>query len=193
MVGLDTVASICSFISYELLKHPDLLAQVTAEADTLFEKGTPSLHDLRQIDVIHRVALETLRRYPLSPMTKRTVANSFEFEGYQVPAGEQVLIGFAVPHLMEEYFPEPHRFDIDRYTPERAEHRQAGVYAPFGVGVHQCLGRSLAEVLIALNVATLVHDTELALESPHYQLKISRLPPIRPDRAFKFRPVRRRI
>ena len=193
MVGLDTVASICSFISYELLKHPDLFARVTAEADALFEQGIPSLNDVRQIDVIHRVALETLRRYPLSPLTKRIVANSFEFEGYQVPAGEQVLIGFAVPHLMEEYFPEPYRFDIDRYTPERAEHRQVGVYAPFGVGVHQCLGRSLAEVLIALNVATIVHDTELALEPPNYQLKIGRLPPIRPDSAFKFRVVRRSI
>ena len=180
MVGLDTVSSLCTFISYELLKQPELLARATAEADALFEQGTPDLNDVRQLDVTHRVALETLRRYPLSPATVRTVANSFEFGGYHVPAGEQVLIGFAVPHLMEEYFPEPHRFDIDRYTPERAEHRQAGVYAPFGVGAHQCLGRSLAEVLIALNIATLVRDTTITLDPPDYTLKISRLPPVRP-------------
>ena len=191
MAGLDTVASICSFISYELLKHPDLLARVTVEADALFERGTPNLNDVRQLDVIHRVALETLRRYPLSPVTRRTVANSFELADSHIPAGEQVLIGYAVPHLMEEYFPEPHRFDIDRYTPERAEHRQAGVYAPFGVGAHQCLGRSLAEVLIALNIATLVRDTTITLEPSAYTLKISRLPPVRPDRSFKFRVVRR--
>ena len=191
MAGLDTVSGICSFISYELLKHPDLLARVTAEADALFTRGTPNLHNLRQLDVTHRVALETLRRYPLSPLTKRTVANSFEFGDYHVPAGEQVLIGFAVPHLMEEYFPEPHRFDIDRYTPERAEHRQAGVYAPFGVGAHQCLGRGLAEVLIALNIVTLVHATTITLDPPDYTLKISQLPPVRPDRSFKFRVVRR--
>ena len=191
MVGLDTVSSLCTFISYELLKQPELLAGVTDEADALFQQGTPSLNDVRQLDVTHRVALETLRRYPLSPATVRTVANSFEFEGYHVPAGEQVLIGFAVPHLMEEYFPEPHRFDIDRYTPERAEHRRAGVYAPFGVGAHQCLGRSLAEVLIALNIATLVHATTITLDPPDYTLKISQLPPVRPDRSFKFRVVRR--
>ena len=128
-----------------------------------------------------------------APATKRTVANSFEFAGYHVPAGEQVLIGYAVPQLMEEYFPEPRRFDIERYTPERAEHRQTGVYAPFGVGTHQCLGRSLSEVLVALNIATLVHKTELVLDPPDYTLKIKRLPVAQPDRSFKFRVARRRI
>ena len=191
LAGLDTAANICAFMSYELLKHPELLARVTAEADTLFERGCPSLKDLRQLDVTHRVALETLRRYPLGPAMPRTVANSFDFAGYHVPAGEQVLISFTATHLMEEYFPEPHRFDIDRYTPERAEHRQAGVYAPFGVGTHQCLGRSLAEVLIALNIATLVRDAELVLDPPDYTLKIKHLPVAHPDRSFKFRVVRR--
>ena len=191
LAGLDTAANICAFMLYELLKHPELLARVTAEADTLFERGYPSLKDLRQLDVTHRVALETLRRYPLGPAMPRTVANSFDFEGYHVPAGEQVLISFTATHLMEEYFPEPHRFDIDRYTSERAEHRQAGVYAPFGVGTHQCLGRSLAEALIALNIATLIHDTELVLDPPDYTLKIKHLPVAHPDRSFKFRVVRR--
>lgn len=193
LAGLDTASNILAFMSYELLKHPDLLAQVMAEADTLFERGYPSLKDLRQLDVTHRVALETLRRYPLGPAMPRTVANAFDFGGYHVPAGERVLISFTATHLMEEYFPEPHRFDIDRYTPERAEHRQAGVYAPFGVGTHQCLGRSLAEVLIALNIATLVHDTELVLDPPDYTLKVKHLPVAHPDRSFKFRLVRRRI
>ena len=193
LAGLDTAANICAFMSYELLKHPELLARVTAEADTLFEQGCPSLKDLRQLDVTHRVALETLRRYPLGPAMPRTVANSFDFEGYHVSAGEQVLISFTATHLMEEYFPEPHRFDIDRYTPERAEHQQTGVYAPFGVGTHQCLGRSLAEVLIALNIATLVHDTELVLDPLDYTLEVKHLPVAHPDRSFKFRVVRRYI
>ena len=42
MVGLDTVSNICAFMSYELLKHPDLLARVTAEADALFDPGGSS-------------------------------------------------------------------------------------------------------------------------------------------------------
>lgn len=190
LAGLDTVSNICAFMSYELLKHPDLLAQVTAEADALFEGGIPNLNDMHRMEVTHRVAMETLRLYPLAPVVLRTVANSFEFEGYHVPAGESVLLGFTVPHLMSEYFPDPHRFDIERYTADRAEHRQAGAYAPFGVGTHRCLGSGLAEVLVTLNLATLVHDLEFLLDPPDYNMKLKYLPVVHPAPSFKLRLVR---
>lgn len=192
MVGLDTASTICSFMTYQLLKHPELLARVTAEADALFEQGITAPNDVRHLDVLHRVAMETLRLYPLAPALQRIVANSFEFEDYHIAAGERVLIGFTVPHLMAKYFPNPHGFDIDRYTPERAEHKQPGAYAPFGAGTHRCLGSSLAEVLIALNIATLVHTTELTLAPPDYTLKIKQMPTPRPASSFKVRVAPRR-
>ncbi len=189
--GLDTVANICAFMLYELLKRPDLREQVIAEADALFDQGMPTVSDLRQLDVMHRTAMETLRLYPLAPaVSLRTVANSFEFEGYKVSAGETLLIGYSIPHLMSEYFPDPERFDIDRYTAERAEHRQHGVYAPFGLGEHRCLGSSLAEVLIALNMATILREVELDLDPPDCELKTKQSFSLCPD--FKFRLVRRR-
>ena len=192
LVGLDTVSSICAFMLYEVLKRPDLLEQMTAEADALFDPGLPTVRDLRQLDVTRRIAMETLRLYPLGSVIPRRVANSFEFEGYTIPAGEDVLLGIPVLHHHPDYFPNPLHFDIERYTKERAEHRQPGAYAPFGVGAHKCLGSSLAEVLIALNMALVVRETELALEPPNYQLKIKRRPVAQPGPSFKFRLVRRR-
>ena len=177
---------------YELLKHPDLCQQLTAEADTLFDRETFSLRDLNQLDITHRVVMETLRLYPLTPVVPRFVCNSFEFGGYTIPSGEQVLIASAMPHFMSEYFPDPQRFDIERYTTERAEHRQPGVYAPFGLGAHRCLGSNLAEALIAVNMLTIFHETELALDPPDYLLKVKTSPTYHPDRSFRFRLVRRR-
>ena len=188
--GLDTVANTCAFMLYELLKRPDLREQVIAEADALFDQGMPTVSELRQLDVLHRTAMETLRLYPLAPvMSLRTVANSFEFEGYKVSAGETLLIGFTVPHRMSEYFPNPERFDIDRYTAERAEHRQHGVYAPFGLGAHRCLGSNLAEALIALNMVAILRETELVLDPPNCELKTKQTYSLLPY--FKFRLVRR--
>ena len=188
--GLDTVANICAFMFYELLKRPDLREQVIAEADALFDQGMPTVNDLRKLDVIHRTAMEIIRLYPLAPvMSLRTVANSFEFEGYKVPAGETLLIGFTIPHRMPEYFPNPERFDIDRYTAERAEHRQHGVYVPFGLGAHRCPGNRLAEVLIALNMATVLREAELVLHPPDCELKTKRSYALLPN--YKFRLVRR--
>ena len=189
--GLDTVTSITSFMLYELLKHPDLMERVTAEADALFAGGIPTVKDLRELDVIHRVAMETMRRHSLTPMIQRTVSNSFEFEGYEIPSGARIFLALSLTHNLPEYFPDPQRFDIDRYTRERAEHRQRGAYVPFGLGAHVCLGSSLAEVLIALNIATVLRETNLVLHPPNYKLKVKWLPVAQPKKSFKFKMARR--
>ena len=105
--------------------------------------------------------METLRLHPVSPAVLRTVSNSFEFAGHTVPAGRLVMIGTAVGHGLEEHFPQPECFDIDRYTRARSEHRQRGAYAPFGAGSHRCLGSGLVPVQIGLTITTILHELVL--------------------------------
>ena len=184
--GIETSASTCAFLLYAMLKHPDLLRRVTDESDALFARPKLTAQGLRELDVTRRVVLETLRMYPAIPGLMRTVANSFEFAGYTVPARADIILGNTVPHSLSEYFPEPERFDIERYTPARAEHQQPGVFAPFGLGTHRCLGSGFAEVQIALTLLTIVRDVELRLHPPGYKLKVKRSPTHHPDRSFKF-------
>ena len=171
IAALHTVASTCSFMLYALLRNPDLLAAARAEADALFAGGEPAWSDVEKMDVLHRTALETLRMYPAVPMLVRSVTNSFEFAGYRIEAGEAVFTATSVPHYLPECFPDPDRFDIERYTEARAEHRQPYAYAPFGLGPHRCLGNGFAEVQIAATMATLLHEVDLALDRPGYRLK----------------------
>ena len=192
IAGLDTMAGVCSFMLYSMLKHPDVLERMTAEADAVFADGAPTAHDIRQLDVTHRTALETMRMHPTAPVLPRTVSNSFEFGGYRLRAGDDVLMAIAVPHYLPRYFPDPGRFDIDRYAPPRNEHHQVGVFAPFGLGSHTCLGAGFAEVGIAVTMATLVHEAALTLDPPDYELKIDPIPIAHPTRSFKFRMKPRR-
>ena len=147
---------------------------------------------MRKLDVTHRVAMETLRIYPIIPALTRIVSNSFEFEGYRVPAGAQVLLGTTVGHHLPEYFPEPDRFDIERYTKSRMEHRQPGAFAPFGVGRHRCIGSGFAELQIAVTMAAIVREADLELERPGRPLKIKLSPAAHPDDSARIRLVRRR-
>ena len=192
IAALDTVASTCAFMLYALLKHPEVLAQVQAEADRLFANGPATWDGLREMDATHRAAMETMRMYPVAPLMFRTVTNAFEFNGYRIPTGDNVIIATTVPHYLPEHFPEPNRFDIDRYTPERAEHRRPEVYAPFGLGPHRCLGNGFAEVQIAVTMATLLRDVDLAPVPPGYTLKTTQVPLPSPNKSFKVRVVRRR-
>ena len=125
----------------------------------------------------------------------RTVANTFEFSGCTVPAGQQVILDFTLTHHLPEFFPDPEQFDIDRFAPPRDEHRQTAVYMPYGAGTHRCLGEHLAEFVTLTAMATLLHDADLALDPPDYTLsvwKIKGLPTRHPGKSFRFRLVGRR-
>ena len=187
IAALDTVAGTCSFMLYALLRDPDLLARARAEADALFEEDEPAWSDIGKMDVLHRTALETLRMYPTVPMLARTVTNSFELAGYRIEAGQAVFAATSVPHYLPECFPEPDRFDIERYNEARAEHRQPYAYAPFGLGPHRCLGNGFAEVQIIVTMATLLHEVELALHPSGYRVKTAELPLPRPRDSFRVR------
>jgi len=187
VAALDTVAGTCAFMLYALLRNPDVLAKVREEADALLTGDVPAEQALREMDAMHRAAMETMRMYPVTPLMVRTAANSFEFAGHHIPAGERVMIATAVPHYLPEFFPEPERFDIDRYTPERAEHKQPYVYAPFGLGPHRCLGNGFAEVQIAATMATVLHEVDLDPDRAGYSLKTTQVPLPSPDESFKVR------
>ncbi len=192
LVGIDTSASVCAFMLYALLEHPELLERMRTEVDSMYELGPPTPDRLRELDITHRIVLETLRMYPVVPALTRTVANSFEFSGYQIPAGAQAMIGTTVSHHLPECFPEPERFDIERYSKSARQHRQPGAFAPFGLGRHRCLGSGFSEVQIALTMAAIVRATELEFDRPERPLKIKLTPAPHPHESLRFRLVGRR-
>ena len=95
-------------------------------------------------------------------------------------------------HRLPEFFPDPDRFDIDRYLPDRAEHRQPNAFVPFGVGTHRCLGGGFAEAQILLTIATILHAAELELDPPGYEMKTTNMPTPRPAKSFKLKMKRLR-
>ncbi len=185
IAALDTVASTCSFMLYELLKNPDVLIRARKEADQLIAAGPSAWSELQGLDVMHRAALETMRMHPVAPLLMRTVANSFDFADCTVPAGASVMIATSLPHRLPEFFPDPDRFDIERYTPERAEHRQTLAYAPFGLGTHRCLGNGFAEVQTAVMMATILSEVDLELRPATYRLKTAQIPLPAPTESFR--------
>jgi cytochrome P450 len=95
----------------------------------------------------------------------------FEFEGHRIREGTALMIATCVSQLSERHFPEPMVFDPYRfYGPDRMQ-VQAGVLAPFGRGHHLCMGKRVAEVLIPLTVARIVHRKSFELSDTAYKLR----------------------
>ncbi|MET7421434.1 cytochrome P450 [Dactylosporangium sp. NPDC005555] len=185
VAGLDTVANTTAAFIYCVLKHPEVLARVQEEADALFAGGAITDDDLRKIPSIRYALMETMRLYPIAVALNRTATRDFEFAGYTIKKGEMVYIGTTVPHFMEEYFPDPARFDIERYAKPRSEHLRPGAYSPYGRGPHTCLGKSFADVQMALSMARLFHRLDLELDPPGYTLVTKTAPTPGPSMNFK--------
>jgi cytochrome P450 len=190
--GLDTVAYTCSYMLYALLKHPEVLARVVDEIDAAFSGGIPTAQAFRTMRALHHTALETLRMYPVAAAIVATVSNPFEFCGYRVDRGQNLIVGATVPHYLPQFYPNPNKFDIDRYENPRNEHRQPGAFAPFGLGPHICLGAGMAEVLIMLTMAAILRTVRLEMCPPNYQLKLEFTPTPIP-RDFYVRVLERRM
>ena len=179
-----------TFAVYAMASQPALYERIRSEADALFESGDPDGEDFTpaSIDVTHRFLMECLRLYPIVPVSMRGVMNSFVIEGYEIPVGSMVSIAQTAPHFMEDIFPDPFKFDIDRYLAPRDEHRNPG-YAPYGLGTHRCLGSRWMDLQLAINVLMIARYFTLKVAPENYVLGYNPIPSMKPNKKLKFRIV----
>ncbi len=173
--GMHNTASTLTSTLYLLLKHPDIFMRVQEESDYLYQEDQmeqPALERFGKMNVTRRVIMESLRMYNPFSTVFRKVINTFDFGGYTIPQGTILLIPFGVPHYCKEFFPEPQKFDIDRYLPNRMEHRPPGVYLPYGFGTHQCLGSSISDIHLLFSVATILHHYDIEMVPSNYKMKM---------------------
>ncbi|MXY85315.1 MAG: cytochrome P450 [Chloroflexi bacterium] len=181
------------FALYALASQPELYQRIQAEADAIFADGDPDPEVFQgpEIDVTRRFVLECLRMYPVVPGSLRNVMNSCVVENYELPLSARVLVVQTAAHYMSDVFPEPHKFDIDRYLPGREEHRSIG-YAPFGLGTHTCLGNRWVELQMAVDLMMIAHYFDLEIQPANAKLRISPIPSLSISNKVKFHISRKR-
>ena len=162
-----------SFAVYAMASQPDLYRRIQSEADALFEGGDPDGESFSPaaVDTTRRFLMECLRMYPIVPMSLRNVMNSCVVQGYELPVGTRVHIAQSASHFMEESFPDPFSFDIDRYLPLRSEHRGPG-YAPYGLGTHRCLGSRWMNLHLVANLVMVAHYFDLEIYPAELQAPV---------------------
>lgn len=181
------LGSAISFAVYSMLSRPDLYDRIQEEAETFFANGEPGRDELdaSRIDITHRFIMESMRMYPIVPLLLRNVMNTCIVEGYELPVGTRIFVAQTATHYMEEFFPDPFTFDIDRYLPERQEHVGRG-YAPYGLGTHTCLGSRWMELQLAINLLLIAYYFRLELTPRDYKLRINPIPSLAPSEKLKF-------
>lgn len=148
MAAHDTTTSTLTSMLYALGKDWHWQEHCRDEVRAL--GGAPmAFDDQDALPLTGLVMKEALRRYPPLPVMPRRSTRAFEFRGYRIPAGQLVAIHPIHTHHMEAYWSDPFRFDPERFSEARAEHRAHKFqWVPFGGGAHMCLGLHFAEMQV---------------------------------------------
>lgn len=189
VAGHETVAHTLAFAFYLLSKHPTAYARLHHEVETVLAGRAPMVEDISQLPFTTQVFKETLRLFPAAHTLPRQVTRDTTIGDYQVRRNWFVGVDVWGMHRRPDYFPNPNRFDPDRFTQEREALIPRNAYIPFGSGPRNCIGRGLAMIEGPLILAALAQQVHLELE-PDAKLKLKFLLTLRPKNPLMMR-VRR--
>ena len=156
--GHDTTTTTFTFLLYELGRNAAALRAIEDELDQALGARTPAPSQLdgHALPVLERSLKETLRCYPAAWVGPRRTVREVTLAGIPVPPEIAVQYSSWVTHHLPQLYPDPFRFDPDRFLPEREAALPRGAYIPFGGGSRMCLGKRFGEYELRALAAVLL-------------------------------------
>ncbi len=155
LAGYETVANALTWTWYLLSENPAAAERMKQEIDHVLDGRLPTLEDLPELRYTEMVFAESMRLYPPAWAMGRQSTQVVELGPYRLPAGTYFFFSQYILHRSPEYYPDPLRFDPERFTPEQKAARPRFAYFPFGGGSRQCIGEAFAWMEGVLVLATI--------------------------------------
>jgi cytochrome P450 len=191
LAGHETTASLLTWALYWLGRRPDIAEQVTAEIDAEIPSDSPSMEELKKLPHTSRFINEILRLYPPAWTIARNAVEEDMVLGYRIPAGAIVMLSPYLAHRWGQVWPDPSRFDPDRFAPDVARDRHPFAYFPFSLGSRICIGMQFSLMEARLVLALILRRFRVqGLSGP--EVRCVAAGTLRPDRPIRIELVRRR-
>ncbi len=194
IAGHETTSGALSFALYYLTRDRRALARAQAEVDGLWGDDVdpePDFTDIPKLRYVRAALDEALRLWPTAPAYVRAARTDTVLGGrYRMNRGDWALVLLPLLHRDPHVWPDPDRFDPDRFAPGQAKSRPAHAYKPFGTGQRACIGRQFALHEAVLALGLILHRYDLT-PSDAYRLQIAESLTLKPL-GFELSPRRRR-
>jgi cytochrome P450 len=167
LAGHETTANALTWTWYLLAQNPQVEEALAAELDAVLGGRGPTLADLPRLPYVEMVVKESMRLYPPAWGIGRRALQEFELGGYRIPARTNVLIMQWLTHRDPRFFPDPERFDPERWRddPVRKGKIPRFAYFPFAGGPRVCIGAGFAMMEATLLLATIAQRYRFSLAS----------------------------
>lgn len=184
LAGHETTANALTWTLYLLSQHPEVEARLHEEVDRVLAGRQPGLADVPQLAYTEQVLKESMRLYPPAWSFARQPLENVELGGYTIPARSTVVISSYVIHRDPRFFPDPERFDPERFAPHNEEQIHKYAYLPFGGGPRICIGNNFAMMEAKLILASIAQRYRLRL-APGHRVEPEPLVTMRPKYGMK--------
>ncbi len=156
--GHETTAAGLSWTLYLLSQHAEVLTRMREELQAVTSGRPLTLDDLPKLGYAARVLKESHRLYPPVYLIGRTPKADVELGGGLIPKGAVLQLSAWVLHRDPVNFPDPERFDPERWTPAFEKALPRFAYLPFGGGPRTCIGERFAQMESLLVLSAIVRD-----------------------------------
>ncbi|KPJ08736.1 Cytochrome P450 4C1, partial [Papilio machaon] len=161
--GHDTTAAALTYCFMLIANHPDIQDKILAELNEIYGKTNRAvtMEDLNEMRYLERCIKEAIRLYPPVPFISRKLNNNVQLSNYTVPAGTLCHIHIYDLHRLESLYPNPDKFDPDRFLPENVAKRHNYAYIPFSAGPRNCIGQKFAMMQMKTAVSAILRNFKL--------------------------------
>ncbi len=164
LAGQDSSASALGWWGWAMAAHPALAARAAQEVDTVLRGHPPGPAHVAQLPYLGRTLKEAMRLLPPTPnLLMREACEDVDLGSYHLARGTLLRITPMLVHHDPRWFPDPGRFDPDRFAPGSGEQLPRGAWLPFGLGPRACIAGRLATLQATLVAALLLQRFHFAL------------------------------
>jgi len=192
LAGHETTAIALSWACCLIAQNPEVEIKLAEELRVVLGGRVPTLDDLPQLRYTEMVLKETLRLYPAVWGIGRRAIADCELGGYRIPSGSNIFILQWRTQRDARFFPDPERFDPERWRedPIRSGKIPRFAYFPFGGGPRVCVGASFAMMEAILLLAMIQQRYQLELV-PGHPIEVLALVTLRPKHGIRMMAKRR--
>lgn len=146
LAGTETSTSTVAYTMYELTQNEDVMYRAQEDIKTTLEahNGELSYEAIMDMKFIDLCVKETLRKFPGLPILNRICTIDYHIPNtkFTIEKGTPIIVSLLGIHRDEKYFPNPERYDPERFSDDRKDYDEA-MYMPFGAGPRNCIGKHL--------------------------------------------------
>ncbi|XP_023310636.1 probable cytochrome P450 4aa1 [Anoplophora glabripennis] len=172
LAGQDSVGAAVAFSLYYIAKDENIQSKIVEELDAVFEKAKPSVATLHNLKYLEQCIKESLRLAPSVPIISRILTEDVTLDERTFPAGSNIFISPFITHRLPHHYPDPLKFDPERFSQEEMDKRHPFAYIPFSMGQRNCIGYKFALLEVKIVLAGILKTFQINIAPGHENLDL---------------------